>query len=84
MSQLMPYMTDEEIVMELYEYDEQGFSDMPSWLRHELQARSLTFPCRPPTNQEQLETEQDGRDHRKSHNEQTVDDFKHKYIHKGK
>ena len=50
MSQLMPYMTDEEIVMELYEYDEQGFSDMPSWLRHELQARSLTFPCRPPTN----------------------------------
>ena len=84
MPQLMPYMSDEEIAMELWDYAEQSFDDMPHWLRHELQARSITFTRREPTEQEMNETIQDAKEHRQAYNERNVEDFKDKYLHKGK
>ena len=83
MSRLMPYMTNEEITRELWEYDEHGFTDMPAWLQHELQARSIPFQKRQPTEQEMQETIQDAKDHRLAYNERNIQDFKDKYLHKG-
>ena len=40
---LIPHMTDQEIKEYLSEHDEEGFKDLPDWLRTELQARSLTI-----------------------------------------
>jgi hypothetical protein len=80
MSQLMPYMSDEEIAMELWEYDEQSFSDMPTWLQHELQARSLVFTKREPTKKEMHDTMQDAKEHRKAYNERNVSDIAERYL----
>ena len=83
MSQLMPYMTDEEIVCELWEYDEQGFDDLPQWLRLELRVRGLDFGKHEPTPEEMHDTIADAKDHRIYNNERNIQDFKDKYINKG-
>ena len=82
MSHLMPHFTDEQIAMKLWEYDEQGYSDIPSWLRHQIEIRNIQFPTREPTPQEKAITVQDAREHRLMNNERTMEDFKHKYTRK--
>ncbi len=72
---LIPHMTDQEIKEYLSEHDEEGFQDLPDWLRTELQARSLTFQRRDPTPQEMKETEQDAEEHRILNNERTIKDI---------
>ena len=79
MSRLMPYMTNEEVMYSLREYDEHGFESIPEWLQHELQARELPFPTRNPTIHERRDTIQDAKEHRLGNNERIVEDFQDKY-----
>ena len=72
---LIPHMTDQEIKEYLSEHDEEGFQDLPDWLRTELQPRSLTFQRRDPTPKEMKETEQDAEEHRILNNERTIKDI---------
>jgi len=74
-----PYLTDEEIVCYLSEYDEQGFEALPSWLQQELQVRHITFQRREPTELEKWETIADAREHRILNNEKTIKDYMDKY-----
>ena len=73
------YMSDTEIWLELQEYGDIGYEDMPKWLKNELIARQLTFDTRQPTIQEMLETEQDAKEHRLFNNEMNLDDYKERY-----
>ena len=72
-------MSDTEIWLELQEYGDIGYEDMPKWLKNELIARQLTFESRKPTIQEMLETEQDAKEHRVMNNEMNLDDYKERY-----
>ena len=83
MSQLMPYITNEEIVCKLWEYDEQSFDSLPQWLRLQLRVRNIDFGRREPTPEEMYDTIADAKEHRISNNERNIQDFKDKYINKG-
>jgi|TARA_R100000501_G_C2611832_1_gene106260 hypothetical protein len=78
-NKLCPYMTDEEVMAYLAEYDEQGFEAMPDWLKQELQVRDLPIPRREPTDLEKWEAGEDAKEHRHMNNERTIEDFKDKY-----
>ena len=81
MTKIKPYMTDEELMKALSEYDEVGFDDLPSWIQDELRARNLTFDSRRPTELEQWETVSDAREHRIVNKELTIKDYLDKYKH---
>lgn len=83
MSLMAPHRTDKDIVMILSQYDECSFTQLPSWLRLQLQVRDIKFPRREPTEYEQWETVSDAREHRITNNEKTLEDYKDKYL-KGK
>ena len=74
-------MSDEEILKELWEYDELSYDDMPNWLQQECQARYIVVPSRNPTEREKHDTVIDAKQHRNAYNERIVDDFKDKYLH---
>jgi hypothetical protein len=76
---MKPYMSDEEILSALTEYDDSGYDDVPQWLKHELLARNLTFERRQPTELEQWETVSDAREHRIMNKELTIKDYQDKY-----
>jgi len=73
------YMTDEEVWLELQEYDELGYEDMPQYLKNELIGRRITFDRRNPTDSEMLETLEDAKEHRLMNNEMNIEDYKEKY-----
>jgi hypothetical protein len=81
MMEIKPYMTDEEVMKELSQYDEHGFEDLPSWLKDEIRARNLPIPARSPSDLEQWETVSDALEHRITNNELTVNDYINKYKH---
>ena len=68
-------MTDEEVTVELRQYDDVGFDALPDWLQTELKARKLSFGPRKPTPMEMEETEGNDVIHRRENNEETVDDL---------
>ena len=76
------YITDEELAIVLWDYDDLTYDKLPSWIQSELQARRMV--ARPPTTQEISEAEDDAKYHRLTHNERNVQDFKDKYLNKGK
>ena len=73
------HMHTDEIWLELQEYGDVGYEDMPKWLRQELECRDLRFDIRQPTEQEIIETIQDAKDHRLLNNEMTTNDLMEKY-----
>jgi hypothetical protein len=76
---IKPYMTNEEVVRALSEYDDMGYEQIPRWLKHELLARNFAYEKRQPTELEQWETVEDAREHRIMHKELTIKDFQDKY-----
>jgi hypothetical protein len=81
MKKIKPYMTNEEVMQELSQYDEYGFVDLPSWLKDEIRARNLPIPKRSPSELEQWETVSDALEHRITNKELTVNDYINKYKH---
>lgn len=78
-----PYVDDAELALMLSVYDENAFTDVPYWIRHQIRGRGITFERRHPTPQEVMETEVDAKYHRITHNERNIQDFKDKYLNKG-
>ena len=60
-------------------HSDDGFDDMPYWLKHMMRAFNITFKRRKPTSQEMLDTISDAREHRKLNNELDITDFEDHY-----
>lgn len=69
------YMTDQELLETLWEYDEYGFEGLPNWLQRELKARQIPTITREASIIERNETDQDGFEHRYFNNELTISDY---------
>jgi len=76
-----PYLSNQELNFELSEYGESSFENIPDWLQSELKIRNLGWEIRKPTPIEIEEAEDDGFNHRVSHNELTTTDYINKYKH---
>jgi hypothetical protein len=76
-----PYMTDEEVSIELLAYDDVGYEDVPAWLRQELESRGMVVPRREPTELEMWDTVKDALEHRIINKELTIKDYLDKYKH---
>ena len=76
---MMPYMSNEDIAIELLEYDEHSFDQLPDWLRLKVQSNSLVFTRRLPTEQEIEETILDAKEHRKYNKERNLTDILERY-----
>jgi hypothetical protein len=83
MDEHMNYLSNEELLETLAEYNEQSFDQLPDWIQEE-QIRQLNFGTRQPTSQETEESIEDGKWHRIASKERTMQDFKDKYQHKDK
>ena len=66
-------------IVDISEFDDSGFDDLPEWIQIELQARRLSFERREPTELEKWETVKDAREHRIMNKELTINDYLDKY-----
>jgi hypothetical protein len=78
MRKIESFISDEELAIVLWDYDEYTYDNLPSWIRQELQYRRML--SRQPTKSEMNEAEADAKHHRITHNERNIQDFKDKYL----
>jgi hypothetical protein len=76
-------LTTQQFCKLLSRYNEQGFSDMPKWIKDQFLMRVTYLKPRQPTEIEQWETVSDAREHRIMNKELTISDY-HNLIVKGK
>jgi hypothetical protein len=76
-------LTTQQFCKLLSRYNEQGFSDMPKWIKDQFLMRVTYLKPRQPTEIEQWETVSDAREHRIMNKELTISDY-HSLIAKGK
>tara|TARA_R110000751_G_scaffold5594_3_gene25366 strand:- start:4439 stop:4903 length:465 start_codon:yes stop_codon:yes gene_type:complete len=76
-------LTTQQFCKLLSRYNEQGFNDMPKWLKDQFLMRTTYLKPRPPTELEQWETVSDALEHRIVHKELTIDDYHTRFV-KGK
>lgn len=76
-------LSTKQFCHKLSRYNEQGFNDMPKWLRDEFLMRVTYLKPRQPTDIEQWETNSDAKEHRIVNKEMNIDDYHAMYV-KGK
>lgn len=76
-------LTTKQFCQRLGRYNEQGFTDMPKWLRDQFLIRITYLKPRQPTDLEKWETNSDALEHRIINNELTITDYHTRYV-KGK